>query len=179
MRHTRSLALVTLSSALCLAPTANAAHPKFKDKAIVVGKSIAGVKLGSSAAKAKAAWGASNADCDATICLFRVKGAVSGDRGEGIFTLDAGKKVSGVTITAPLAAKSGHDLTAPFTSPKTAKGIGIGSTQAELKRAYPKATSPSDGYFVIKGAGGVQTIFQVGAPGKRVFKIDIQIVPQD
>jgi len=177
MRTRTPFSLLALGAVLWVAPTADAALPTFKDKTIVVGKSIAGVKLGAGLASGKAAWGKANADCsDPLVCQFRVKGAVSGDKGEGLFSLKGGK-ISRIQITAPLASGAGHAYKAPFTTPKTSKGIGIGSTEAKLKKAYPKATSPSKGYFVIKSPGRVETSFVVDQSAKRVSSVVVEIIP--
>ena len=79
----------------------------------------------------------------------------------------------------PLASGEGHAFKAPFTTPKTAKGIGIGSTEAKLKKAYPKATSPSKGYFVIKSPGRIETSFVVDQSSKRVSSVVVEIIPAD
>lgn len=174
------LALVSaVLVALGAAPAAQAALPKFKDKTIVIGKSIGGVKLGASAAAAKKAWGgAAGGLCDDFSCLYRVKGDTNGTSGEGTLAFQNKTKVTRVSLKSAIAAKGGHTFKAPFTAPKTSKGIGLGSTAAKVKKAYPK-TKESGNFLTIAGTGGITTTLTYDTATKRVFEIVIEIVPSD
>ena len=83
MRAFRTTLLAAVLVAACAAPAADATLPKFKDKTIVFGKSLGGVKLGSSPAAVKKAWGSAGALFGETSRLFRVKGDTNGTSGEG------------------------------------------------------------------------------------------------
>jgi len=164
--------------ALGAAPSAQAALPKFKDRTIVVGKSIGGVKLGAPAAAAKKAWGATGGLCDEFSCLYRVKGDTNGTSGEGTIAFQNKTKVTRVSLKSAIAAKAGHTFKAPFTTPKTSKGIGLGSTAAKVKKAYPK-TKESGNFLTIAGAGGISTTLTYDTATKRVFEIVIELIPDD
>lgn len=171
------IALVAVAlSALGAAPAAQAALPKFKDKTIVIGKSIGGVKIGAPAAAAKKAWGgAAGGLCDDFSCLYRVKGDTNGTSGEGTIAFQNKTKVTRVSLKSAIAATSGHTFKAPFTTPKTSKGIGLGSTAAKVKKAYPK-TKESGNFLTIAGKGGVETYLTYDSATKRVFEIVIELV---
>jgi len=174
----RTVLVATVLLALAAAPAADASLPKFKDKTIVVGKSIGGVKLGASAATAKKAWGATGGLCDDFSCLYRVKGDSNGTSGEGTIAFQEKTKVTRVSLKSAVAAKGGHTFKPPFTTPKTSKGIGLGSTVAKVKKAYPKAKE-SGNYLTIAGAGGIQTTITYDTATKRIFEIVIEIIPSD
>lgn len=181
VRLVRLVLVAAALVALCAAPSAQAALPKFKDKTIVVGKSIGGVKLGAPAAAAKKAWGATGGLCDEFSCLYRVKGDSNGTSGEGTIAFQNKTKVTRVSLKSAVAAKGGHTFKAPFTTPTTSKGIGLGATAAKVKKAYPKAKAPysSANFLTIAGAGGIQTTFTYDTATKRVFEIVIELIPDD
>jgi hypothetical protein len=172
MRQFGTAALAAGLVALVAAPAADAAFPKFKDKTIVVGKSIGGVKLGSTIAKGKVAWGTAGGAClTPTSCFYRLKGDSNGTKGEGIFDASSGKIVN-INIKAPTRSKGGHTYTAPFTTPKTSKGIGIGSTLAQVKKAYPKVKV--NGTFLELKSTGALTILEIDSPTKKVYAVTVQ-----
>ena len=175
MSAVRIALVAAVLSALGAAPAAQAALPKFKDKTIVIGKSIGGVKLGAPAAAAKKAWGATGGLCDEFSCLYRVKGDTNGTSGEGTIAFQNKTKVTRVSLKSAIAATSGHTFKAPFTTPKTSKGIGLGSTAAKVKKAYPK-TKESGNFLSIAGKGGVETTLTYDSATKRVFEIVIELV---
>jgi hypothetical protein len=74
-------------------------------------------------------------------------------------------------IAAPIGAK-GPLYKPPLSTPKTDKGIGIGSKLSAAKKAYPKA-KVSGGYMTITGKGGVSTTLQFYGDDKRLLKISI------
>jgi hypothetical protein len=74
-------------------------------------------------------------------------------------------------ITAPIGAK-GPLYKPPLSTPKTDKGIGIGSKLAAARKAYPKAKL-SGSYLTIAGKGGVETTFQFYGDDKRCFRVSI------
>lgn len=180
MPKTRSRALLA-AAALTVAvtapaATATAALPVFRDTTIVVNKSIGGVALGASGAKARAAWGRSGGVCTTNVCDYRVAGDTSGQKGDAGFSFTP--KVGRINLRAPIGAR-GYVFAKPFTTPKTDRGIGIGSSVAALKKAYPKAREVRGSKMLqILGRGRTSTIFS-WADDKRVFGITIEILPND
>ena len=181
MRALHALLLITLPALAFGIPVAQAALPAFKDTKIVPGTSIAGVKMGASPDAAKKAWGKSGGLCGITAgtgtCFFRPKGVTQSNKGEGIVDFKSGKVVN-VSVSAPLASGGGRSFKTPFTKLKTSKGVGIGSTVAHSKKAYPKVKI-SGNYATIKGKGGMQTIFTSDSPSNRIFTVQIQLVSGD
>jgi len=178
VRTFRLTLIAALLVAACAAPAADATLPKFKDTTIVLGKSIGGVKLGASAAAVKKAWGSAGAQFGQTSRLFRVKGDTNGTSGEGAVAY-TGNKVSSVSLTAPVGAK-GRIYKAPFTTPRTSKGIGLGSSVAKLLKAYPKVKETKGStYITVPGTGRISTTIQFNADDRRIFMITIEILPAD
>ncbi len=151
--------------ALALAAGAQAALPTTHSTLIVPVKSLAGVKLGSSLASATAAWG-KGGTCSDSGCNYE---STKDKDGTASFIVaqtstTAPIKVVKVSIEAGLAslaygAKKNFDT--PLDRFKTAKGIGIGSTVANLKHAYPGLKKPSTGLFDLAGPGESVTLFEV------------------
>lgn len=168
----RRAALAGALLVLLAVPSAHATLPKFADKTIVVGKSIGGVKLGMGAAAAKKAWGGAKgcALFGSASCIYRPAGSTQSSAGEGSFGFPGGK-VTSVYIAAPLGAK-GYLYKPPLSTPKTDKGIGIGSKLAAAKKAYPKATV-SGTFMTITGKGGVSTTFEFYGDDKRCHRVSI------
>jgi hypothetical protein len=166
------LAAAALTAALTApAATALAALPVFRDRTIVPGRSIGGVALGSTPAKARAAWGRSGGSCSAATCDYRVAGDSSGQRGEGSFSFQP--KIDRIQLKAPVGAR-GYVFRAPFTIPKTTSGIGIGSTVAAVKKAYPKARQVRGSNILrLAGSGRIETYFWY-ADDNRIFQIIIE-----
>jgi hypothetical protein len=170
--HRALLSAVALT--LLVAPAAQATLPKFSDRTIVVGKSIGGVKLGMGAAAAKKAWGGAKG-CLAfgsASCIYRDAGSTQSNTGEGSFGFPGGK-VTSIYIQAPFGAK-GPRYVPPLSTPKTAKGIRLGSTVGAVKKAYPKAVLQGT-FMTLTGKGGVTTSFSLYGDGakRRVQRIEI------
>ncbi len=172
MTRIHRVVLPTFLIVLLAAPAAQATLPKFSDKTIVVGKSIGGVKLGMGAAAAKKAWGGAKgcALFGTASCIYRPAGETQSSAGEGSFGFPGGK-VTSVYIAAPIGAK-GPVYKAPLSTPKTDKGIGIGSKLAAAKKAYPKAKL-SGTYLTVAGKGGVTTTFQFYGDDKRCMRVSV------
>jgi hypothetical protein len=167
------------------APAALAALPKPKTDLIVPNKSIGGVALNFKASQVKAAWGGT---CEEFRCLYEApkKGtdtpavanvALEGNaQGKGtpkawLISINVGRKTVG--------NESVPDFDTPLTALQTSKGIGLGSTVAEVSRAYPKAkkTAVTGGspYFTISGPGESQTTF--ATQENRVASIGVALHP--
>ena len=159
MSPRRSLILVVLVLLLAVPLAASAKLPAPKDKTIVVGVSIAGAKLGGGLTAAKVAWGPGGT-CkpapSATYTAFRC--VWLGTKGASMDFLS----VSGVLRQVRIVAGSGAK--GPLAAFRTAKGIGIGSTEKAVRKAYKKFAPSAPGLLVLKGARG-NTIFSI-AQGK-------------
>lgn len=179
----RTSLVLTLALAL-LVPAAVAlaagSLPKPPNPTIVAPTSLAGVKVGQPEDKAKAAWGTGRGRCEGSASSgYCEYGESGGSKGYARIEFRNGK-VSGSRIVAGIDAKKGQTTTAAaaLLTMKTSSGIGIGSTYAKLKAAYPKAEligKPSDEvfYYVLEGPGERIMAFTLLGKGKRVFEISI------
>jgi hypothetical protein len=153
-------ALVSLS----LVATAFAAGlPTFKSDLIVPNKSLAGVKLKSTYPEAVQAFSSGAKGCSVTKgCSYRAADGATfsilfarlttkGKPFAAEISIQAGDKVTGTTETPVFST--------PLAALKTANGIGLGSTAAAVRRAYPHATGNTLQGYGIKGPGEYGTSF--------------------
>jgi hypothetical protein len=157
---------VAVLVSLSLVATAFAAGlPTFRSDLIVPNQSLAGVKLKSTYSEAVKAFKSGARGCSITRgCSYRAAD------GATFSVLFARLTTKGTPFVAEISVQAGDKLagtkeTGVFTTPlaalKTANGIGLGSTAAEVKRAYPRATgNPVEG-FTIKGHGEYGTSFHL------------------
>jgi hypothetical protein len=120
---------------LALAPSADAKLPKFKNKTIVPGQSIGGLKIGMTKAKAIKTWGKPEACQDSPLwCQFRADSTINGFTTNNPFSgwYLKGGKIVGVEIefaeNAPIDAK--------MVKLKTSKGIHLGSSLIDARKKY-------------------------------------------
>ncbi len=171
----------SLALALLLVPAsgASAGVPTADDPSVVVPTSIGGVKLGMPEGKALAAWGgAGRAKCTVIgttkRCTF---GDTDSPQGSGTIefhshqvsaiSLDSGHKKTGEQI--PSAAKS-------ILAIKGKNGVGIGSTYAKVKAAYPKADligTPSSSIFYLNVDGRQKSDFTFTFSAKRLVDMTL------
>jgi hypothetical protein len=169
--HRRIAVTATFIAALALVPAAEAALPKFSSKVIVVNKSIAGVKVGGAFPASRKAWGGGGV-CEPNTCWWRLK-PQDLSKGEARFSSVDGKTVSSVQLDLPPDANGKFNFKTPLAKVKTDKGIGIGSTVKQLKKAYPKAKSLGGGTSFMIKKGSRETTFVVWAQIKKVRGITI------
>jgi hypothetical protein len=163
---TRTSLAVGVAFALALPALAQAASlPKSTASSLIVpAKSLGGVKLSSSIAAATAAWG-KGGTCSASGCEYGGTSGASGKLGQASILLGKLTESSPLMVVA-ITIQVGHvgttakpEFNTPLTRFKTSSGIGLGSTTAQLKRAYPHVKSESAGVYNIAGAGESNTTF--------------------
>jgi hypothetical protein len=174
---TLAIALIPVSAALA------ASLPKPATTEVVVPTSIAGISIGMSEAKAKAAWGSSRGKCIDTgesggQCEYG--DFDSPTIGSAYLYFSAKHKVTGVSIfssrvgTGTYTAKAA----APLLAIKTSGGLGIGSKYSKLKAAYPKGEANGDlsdsqfGY-TIKGKGRSSLGFGLLGPSGKIYSVSL------
>ncbi len=125
---------------LAIAPAAQAKLPAPKVKTVVFGKSVAGIKLGTGLAAAKAAWG-SGSKCGpaalgpsnpATQCTWSTTPGAKPDLGAKLTLVARKGKVVAITIDDGTGGTK-----AGIKKFRTSKGIGLGASIAALRKAYP------------------------------------------
>ena len=147
---------LVLLAALVSAGAALGSYPKPTTTLIVVPKSIGGVKLGMPEAKARAAWGSKRGQVEEEGSAGIRYGERFGAKGSAYISLSSDHRVEGVGVYGGSREPGVFDsLLKPSAAPalmkfRDAKGNGIGTKFAKLKRAYPKGElqgKPSDVVF--------------------------------
>ncbi|MDO8186896.1 hypothetical protein Q5424_22925 [Conexibacter sp. JD483] len=161
-------AAVALAS-LVIVPAAGAALPSNRDKTIVPGVSIGGVKVGIGARKAVATWGPSDcAQAADILCHYEASpSSANFNTGNTAFELTGGK-VTVVSITSAYDFDRARNRVPLFsralTKYKTADGIGLGASVAQVRRAYPAIRGRTFG-------GGIAALYTLGR-GARATAFD-------
>lgn len=146
------------AAAACLAVTALALPagatasplPTPSTTLIKPSKSIGGVSLGATAAKAFDAWGQGKCkqDHEFFTCTYGAKG-----QGAAVFSITGGA-VSTISISVGVTKAGKPKYSGSLLELKTAKGIGLGSTRKAVKRAYPKVKDGgAAGILRLEGKG--------------------------
>jgi hypothetical protein len=174
----RALLLLTLVLAILVpASLALAGLPKPADPKVVVPTTLAGLKLGMAEGKALSSWGgASRAKCSVTgetkRCFFNF---AEGPKGHAIVEF-RNHKLSTAAVYAGRGDEGSLLTTAakPIMEMKGKNGVGIGSTFAKLKAAYPKGKQtgePGDFSFAwtIAGKGQSSFSFELAGDSQRVI----------
>jgi hypothetical protein len=155
-------ALLITAIAMGMLPTcASAALPKFRGTLITPGKSVAGVSIGQSTAKAIRSWGGNKA-CQPVIgltqCIWQ-----SNNGNLGTVTLDFQRgKVNYIALQLGNSTQGNALFRGPLMKLKTKKGIGMRSDDAQLVKAYGNQV----GTGVVGptlGSGSHTTTFQTSA----------------
>ncbi len=171
----RIAAVAAVVLALALAAGAQAALPKPKTTLIVPGRSIAGLEVGKPEAAVAKAWGPGG--CTSGTCAYEGKKGT----GEGAVAYleerqGTAPKIWMVFISANVADAAKPNFEGPVSKYRTAKGIGLGSSLAEVRRAYKAAKKTGPTTYVLKGPGEAETQFGFGSDG-RVVNLQISAHP--
>jgi hypothetical protein len=134
---------------LVVPASALAALPRFRHKAIVPKKSIAGVSLGMGIRKAISEWGG-NKSCQPA----QKAGTCSWSASTGAATLGwVNRKVDFINIQIPTNSHGSPVCRGPLMALKTSKGIGLCSTISELAKKYPYPQYDTTGSGAAIGTG--------------------------
>jgi hypothetical protein len=157
---------LALAVVLVLPTAAGATLPRAKSTLIVPSRSIAGLKLGSTPAQTKRAWGGKTCEF---ACGYEGPKPAGGSAPFANILLEkegASLKVWLIAIGVGYKPGPGSATVPAFNGPlsrwKTSKGIGLGSTVGEVEAAYPKAkkeTTPGGPLLTLKGPGKSATDF--------------------
>lgn len=177
VRRAQVAVLTSLARALVnpLAAVARKAPPSLpnpKVKAVVVGRSIAGVSIGMPLAKAKAAWGPNGLCAHSGVkvhCVYYDNAHARTSPGM-TFTTDTSLRIQGVSVSAGFDRR-GRAVVKGVTQFKTARGIHIGSTAEAVKDAYPTINTdyPKLG-FELEGTPADTTF---GLDNGKVYRISL------
>ena len=182
-----SLVVAVAVSLAALPPLASATAPTLPSKRIVIGKSIGGVAMGQAFTRAKAAWGPDglcpDPDPDAgasapIFCAWSV--GTDGELGTAGFSGFTRKRVVEEIDISVAFDRNGLPRASPLRALRTAKGIGLGSSDRAVRRAYPRAvrkeitgfTDPIVDY-VIRNRNLVKTTISIEGAAQRVATITI------
>jgi hypothetical protein len=165
-RGARFIAVSTMVAALAAtgASSAIASLPTTKNKTIVPGVSLGGIKLGMSMSQAAKVWKDSAGDDNCftdggtTTCIFELAESSASYHTGNVFYTGV-KKVETIGVEAPGAALEKPNLTSSLNKYKTAKGVGIGAPLGKLKTEFGKKLKS-------KGGDGPYSSYEAKGPGK-------------
>jgi hypothetical protein len=152
--------------AVLVPAVAHAALPQPPSHLIVANTSLGGVVLNSSYAKAHKAWGKGGVCNPTTGCVYSKNTSVA-TNATASFTIaqttaTAKPKVVQISLRAGTTSSGTYVFDKTLTLYRTSKGIGLGSTTAQLKHAYAHIHAEAGGFgFYLKGTGARQTTFNV------------------
>jgi hypothetical protein len=141
MKKSSLVAVAALSAAL-IAPAAAIAAPapKFTSRYIVPTKSLGGLKLGAPASTASVVFGAKQ--CTTGGCSYTAP-----DQSWTVSVVFAAKTAKSKPFIGEIDLTAAKPSAPTLPDLKTASGIGIGSTAAELKHAYPTLLGSKLDYY--------------------------------
>ena len=148
--------------------SSHAKLPKAKSHTIVVNRSIGGVKIGAKLKTVKKTWGKSKG-CGAKYTFGCDWLGTRTQGGAGIVHLDG--TVRSLEIKLGVDSANQIVFSSPLIEYKTNKGIGLGSTEAEVRAAYPAAVNTAADALTYGNPGQVRTQFALYAG--RVSEISI------
>jgi hypothetical protein len=159
--RTRTIAVASIGAALALPSFAQASLPHAHSDAIVLFKSLAGLKLNSSLAAATNAWG-KGGTCGESGCTYTSKtGGSASFLAARRLTETAPLLVVQISIEAPLKSSTSlkRNFDTPLGSYRTSSGIGIGSSAKSLKHAYSHLIKEGTTEYILKGPGESSATF--------------------
>ncbi len=158
--------------------------PTTKNKTIVPGVSVAGVKLGMSLSKAAKLWKDSEGDDNCfpgtpteTWCIFEIVRS-SAQLNTGNISYTGKKKVERISIRAPFTATEHPDFNTQVNKYKTKKGVRIGAPLGKLRSEFGKKlkrTGGANAYSSYEAKGPGKAITEFGLIGGRIERISIEL----
>jgi hypothetical protein len=161
-----ALASLLAVPAVALAAAASGPAPKFAAATIVPNVSLGGLTLNAPTATARRVFAAK--ECSRGSCSYTAADAAS------VSVLAYQKTKHSKTLIGRIFISVPPGQSDPVPALKTAQGIGIGSSYAAVKKAYPNAKKVGQGALQIKGHGTFSTVFQ--ATGGKVVSIGMESV---
>jgi hypothetical protein len=156
-------ALSMSASALASTTPTGASLPRFHSTLIVPGRSAGGVSLGESAAKAIKAWGG-NSSCVPGPALLSCTWGSDNNGSTGTAELDFVRgKVNYIDLTLGDTDQGVAIHRGALMKLKTKKGIGMGSSDAQLLKAYGASQVGSNELGFTLGSGSHTTTFRTSA----------------
>jgi hypothetical protein len=167
-RTTRRAGPAVIAAACLLVPqTAAAKLPATKNKLIVPGKSIAGVKLDMGKSAVFRQWGKGSCPT-ASFCEWQPREpAFVGQFDRAVVSFVDGKAVQ-ITIQSAMDRNTNKLKPGPLAEWKTKKDIHIASKLSAVPKAYPgakRAEGDAVSYNLLMGAGRNVTVTGFGSPG--------------
>jgi hypothetical protein len=148
---------------------AHAKLPKSKSKAIVINRSIGAVKIGAKYKTVQQKWGKNKSCAGAFTFTCYYSGSITQGSAD---VIQLGQRIKSVHIGLGADMAGNPVFTSPLMKYKTNKGIGLGSTETELKAAYPLAYKTAADALAYGTPGQVRTYFALSAD-RRIFEITI------
>jgi hypothetical protein len=126
--------------------------PRFSGDTIVPNVSVGGLTLNAPAATERRVFAAK--ECSRGGCSY------SAADGASVSVLAYQKSKHSKLLIGRISVNVEPGKGDPFSALKTSRGIGIGSSYAAVKKAYPNAKKVGTGILEIKGHGTFLTTFQ-------------------
>ncbi len=183
LRFIASAASIVAIGAI-FAPAAFSSLPTTKNKTIVPGVSVAGVKLGMSLSKAAKLWKDAEGDDNCfpgtpteTWCIFEIFRS-SANYNTGNISYTGKKKVEKISIRAPFTAIEEPSFNSQMNKYKTTQGVRIGAPLGKLRSEFGKKLKRTGGAmayssYEARGPGKAKTEF--GLIDGKVERISLEL----